>query len=174
MPNRWDIFLNIQLDHSSANRRLNYILWIEDIINTTIILPGTSNAVAEENSIIGIDMSVSNSYESALFSDKLYSGTGASAIYPLLGCRTKSDWRFVATGKYRIYLPNRCQLNSQQNLTICHSDMLSPISVITLCKTKFCWRRQIQVDQYCHCLFPSFVISSKLLLQLCRRAENNI
>ncbi|KAH8108082.1 S-adenosyl-L-methionine dependent methyltransferase [Cristinia sonorae] len=54
--------------------RLNYILWLEDILEATAIAVGT------QRFITGIDI-----------------GTGASAIYPLLGCRSNENWRFVAT-----------------------------------------------------------------------------
>ncbi|KAI5832042.1 hypothetical protein K523DRAFT_299131 [Schizophyllum commune Tattone D] len=52
--------------------RLNYILWLQDIIAAT--QDKTSGPV------LGIDV-----------------GTGASAIYPLLGCATDARWAFVAT-----------------------------------------------------------------------------
>ncbi|RXW18151.1 hypothetical protein EST38_g7706 [Candolleomyces aberdarensis] len=45
--------------------RLNYVLWIQDIVETT----GRAG----------------------------YSGTGASAIYPLLACKSNSEWEMVAT-----------------------------------------------------------------------------
>ncbi|KAL1734596.1 hypothetical protein EV714DRAFT_268728 [Schizophyllum commune] len=52
--------------------RLNYILWLQDIIAAT----------QDETSgpVLGIDV-----------------GTGASAIYPLLGCAADTRWAFVAT-----------------------------------------------------------------------------
>ncbi|KAJ7741984.1 S-adenosyl-L-methionine dependent methyltransferase [Mycena maculata] len=52
--------------------RLNYVLWIQDLLRTT-------EFVGREP-VRGIDI-----------------GTGASAIYPLLSCKLKSDWSFVAT-----------------------------------------------------------------------------
>ncbi|TFK38853.1 hypothetical protein BDQ12DRAFT_82541 [Crucibulum laeve] len=52
--------------------RMNYILWIQDIIDA---YPGSS-----KRTVGGIDI-----------------GTGASAIYPLLGCKMASNWHFVAT-----------------------------------------------------------------------------
>lgn len=52
-------------------QRLNYLLWLEDIFNT----------VDEYNEpLTGLDI-----------------GTGASCIFPLLGCRLRSNWNFVAT-----------------------------------------------------------------------------
>ncbi|KAF8162434.1 S-adenosyl-L-methionine dependent methyltransferase [Mycena galopus ATCC 62051] len=52
--------------------RLNYVLWIQDIIRTTEFLGNKP--------CFGLDI-----------------GTGASAIYPLLSCKMNSDWSFVAT-----------------------------------------------------------------------------
>lgn len=46
--------------------------------------------------VVGIDMSV---YSLVLrgISNAVSSGTGASAIYPLLACRQNPDWVFLAT-----------------------------------------------------------------------------
>ncbi|KAK0223916.1 hypothetical protein IW262DRAFT_1433222 [Armillaria fumosa] len=49
--------------------RLNYVLWIQDIMREH-----------PSSSVCGIDI-----------------GTGASAIYPLLACKLEPDWSFVAT-----------------------------------------------------------------------------
>ncbi|GAB6026479.1 hypothetical protein CHUAL_012905 [Chamberlinius hualienensis] len=54
--------------------RLNYILWIEDLLET---IP--QNMRSHDSSICGLDI-----------------GTGATCIYPLLGCK-KNGWKFVAT-----------------------------------------------------------------------------
>ncbi|KAL1682112.1 hypothetical protein EV122DRAFT_287374 [Schizophyllum commune] len=51
--------------------RLNYILWLQDIITASL---------DDKDLVLGIDV-----------------GTGASAIYPLLGCATDARWAFVAT-----------------------------------------------------------------------------
>ncbi|KAH9921568.1 S-adenosyl-L-methionine dependent methyltransferase [Epithele typhae] len=59
-------------------RLLNYLLWLEDVVNATHLALGSD---AETQPIIrGLDI-----------------GTGASAIYPLLGCRLKPNWTFAAT-----------------------------------------------------------------------------
>ncbi|THH26920.1 hypothetical protein EUX98_g7273 [Antrodiella citrinella] len=55
--------------------QLNYVLWLEDILHVTNIAYGL-----QEAPVVGIDI-----------------GTGASAIYPMLGCRKNVHWRFVAT-----------------------------------------------------------------------------
>ncbi|EPQ50290.1 hypothetical protein GLOTRDRAFT_123633 [Gloeophyllum trabeum ATCC 11539] len=52
--------------------RLNYILWLQDIVRETSDNP--------DGLVRGIDI-----------------GTGASAIYPLLACRLQPNWHFVAT-----------------------------------------------------------------------------
>ncbi|EGN94820.1 hypothetical protein SERLA73DRAFT_171215 [Serpula lacrymans var. lacrymans S7.3] len=52
--------------------RLNYVLWIQDIIRSTY--------GQHTNTIRGIDI-----------------GTGASAIYPLLACTLEPSWCFAAT-----------------------------------------------------------------------------
>ncbi|KAI0033736.1 hypothetical protein K488DRAFT_47114 [Vararia minispora EC-137] len=55
-------------------RRLNYVLWIQDIIHATRC------CYPRDTRIRGIDI-----------------GTGASAIYPLLLCRLSPEWRMVGT-----------------------------------------------------------------------------
>ncbi|KAJ6542267.1 ribosomal RNA large subunit methyltransferase F-like protein [Mycena sp. CBHHK59/15] len=50
--------------------RLNYVLWIQDILQAT----GSAGPVH------GVDI-----------------GTGASAIYPLLACKLEPDWSFITT-----------------------------------------------------------------------------
>lgn len=58
--------------------RFNYILWIQDLLDTT------SNSYADrynaERTVTGLDI-----------------GTGASCIYPLLGCSQRPKWRFAVT-----------------------------------------------------------------------------
>ncbi|KAI1740216.1 hypothetical protein F4680DRAFT_123864 [Xylaria scruposa] len=58
--------------------RHNYILWLKDLLD------GTSSSYAEqyepEREVMGLDI-----------------GTGASLIYPLLGCVQRAGWSFVAT-----------------------------------------------------------------------------
>ncbi|KAJ8453876.1 hypothetical protein ONZ51_g13354 [Trametes cubensis] len=56
--------------------RLNYILWLEDVMEVVSLALGEP----PNRSIRGLDV-----------------GTGASAIYPLLGCRTHANWSFTAT-----------------------------------------------------------------------------
>ncbi|KAI8974587.1 S-adenosyl-L-methionine dependent methyltransferase [Trametes punicea] len=56
--------------------RLNYILWLEDVLDTTSL----ALALDSGRSVRGLDV-----------------GTGASAIYPLLGCQTHPNWSFTGT-----------------------------------------------------------------------------
>ncbi|KAJ7196562.1 S-adenosyl-L-methionine dependent methyltransferase [Mycena pura] len=68
------IALEIPLNRLLRNilDRLNYVLWIQDIIQATQFL--------ERSPIRGMDI-----------------GTGSSAIYPLLSCKLDPHWSFIAT-----------------------------------------------------------------------------
>ncbi|GKZ97352.1 hypothetical protein AnigIFM59636_000735 [Aspergillus niger] len=58
--------------------RLNYILWLQDLLDTT----GDEyrDNYDPDREVIGLDI-----------------GTGCCSIYPLLGCSMRPHWRFVAT-----------------------------------------------------------------------------
>jgi len=56
--------------------RHNYILWLKDLLDTTTYNSGER----QEGRISGLDV-----------------GTGASCIYPLLGCAQRAGWCFLAT-----------------------------------------------------------------------------
>ncbi|KIW94772.1 uncharacterized protein Z519_04749 [Cladophialophora bantiana CBS 173.52] len=58
--------------------RFNYILFIQSLLDSTS--PSFHQGFDPERQVIGLDI-----------------GTGASAIYPLLACRQRSQWRFLAT-----------------------------------------------------------------------------
>ncbi|KIK05304.1 hypothetical protein K443DRAFT_91538 [Laccaria amethystina LaAM-08-1] len=58
--------------------RLNYVLWIQDIMHAHRHLQSSPNY--KSHVVRGIDV-----------------GTGASAIYPLLACKLEPTWEFVAT-----------------------------------------------------------------------------
>ncbi|KAF8815187.1 S-adenosyl-L-methionine dependent methyltransferase, partial [Phlegmacium glaucopus] len=62
--------LSHRMDH-----RLNYILWIQDIVHAHDYVLGNPRW-----RVRGIDI-----------------GTGSTAIYPFLGCKLESEWEFVAT-----------------------------------------------------------------------------
>ncbi|OQE23258.1 hypothetical protein PENSTE_c009G05350 [Penicillium steckii] len=58
--------------------RLNYILWLHDVLDSTT---GSSNVTNDpERKVVGLDI-----------------GTGCCSIYPLLGCKARPNWNFVAT-----------------------------------------------------------------------------
>ena len=58
--------------------RLNYLLWIEDLLALRAATPAAGAEAAA--AVVGVDI-----------------GTGASCVYPLLGAARHADWRFVAT-----------------------------------------------------------------------------
>jgi len=58
--------------------RLNYLFWIQDLLDTTS--DSYSDKYDPKRAVIGYDI-----------------GTGASCIYPLLGCVLRPKWRIVAT-----------------------------------------------------------------------------
>ncbi|CAI2173816.1 17699_t:CDS:10 [Funneliformis geosporum] len=74
----FNLVLDIPLDTlcPPIPSRLNYIHWIEDLVSST-----ESHEDLDQNTIYGIDI-----------------GTGASCIYPLLGCTLNKNWAFLATG----------------------------------------------------------------------------
>ncbi|KAK7955762.1 uncharacterized protein PG986_004984 [Apiospora aurea] len=58
--------------------RHNYILWLKSLLDTSS--PTYADAYEPERKVTGLDV-----------------GTGASAVYPLLGCAQRPSWSFVAT-----------------------------------------------------------------------------
>jgi len=58
--------------------RLNYILWIQSLLDTTS--SSYSDVYDVKREVLGLDI-----------------GTGASCIYPLLGCSQRPKWRFAGT-----------------------------------------------------------------------------
>eukprot|EP01130_Rhizamoeba_saxonica_P000092 TRINITY_DN1010_c1_g1_i2.p1 TRINITY_DN1010_c1_g1~~TRINITY_DN1010_c1_g1_i2.p1 ORF type:complete len:303 (-),score=60.17 TRINITY_DN1010_c1_g1_i2:547-1455(-) len=79
----FQIDINLPLDHlcPTVTSRLNYILWIQDLLNYGCSFKKRKLDQNKKNqpAITGIDI-----------------GTGASCIYPLLGVRL-SGWSFLAT-----------------------------------------------------------------------------
>ncbi|KAK9468495.1 hypothetical protein V1512DRAFT_259631 [Lipomyces arxii] len=60
-----------------VSNRLNYILWIQDLLDSdNFDIDGGVNT----HVVTGLDV-----------------GTGVSCIYPLLGCRLRSNWNFIGT-----------------------------------------------------------------------------
>ncbi|KAF7351364.1 S-adenosyl-L-methionine-dependent methyltransferase [Mycena sanguinolenta] len=88
----FEISLNLPLNRlcPPVPNRLNYVLWIQDVIRTTEFLEHTPP-------VLGLDI-----------------GTGASAIYPLLSCRLDSAWSFIATDVDNFSL-SCAQSNVEQN-----------------------------------------------------------
>ncbi|CAJ2502095.1 Uu.00g049480.m01.CDS01 [Anthostomella pinea] len=63
--------------------RHNYVLWMKDLINSSSASSGLGcdrDEHEHEHRVTGLDI-----------------GTGASAIYPLLGCAQRPSWSFIAT-----------------------------------------------------------------------------
>ncbi|KAI1090254.1 hypothetical protein F5B19DRAFT_329187 [Rostrohypoxylon terebratum] len=76
--------------------RHNYILWLKELIDSTS--PLHSHSVEPIRQVTGLDI-----------------GTGASLIYPLLGCAQRSSWSFIATDvdpKSLAYARRNAKLNN--------------------------------------------------------------
>ena len=90
VPNRFGIQSKWWLQ-DSLGLRLNYVLWIQDILQSTSSLSGVGP-------VHGLDMCVYSTHPWFKVVSVGQSGTGASAIYPLLSCKLNPDWTFTATG----------------------------------------------------------------------------
>ncbi|KAI0370786.1 S-adenosyl-L-methionine dependent methyltransferase [Pilatotrama ljubarskyi] len=95
---------------STSANRLNYILWLQDVVDAVSLALGE----ASERPVLGLDI-----------------GTGASAIYPLLGCRTRPNWSFTATEVDEQSYQSACrnvQANGlQDRIKVVHVDPAGPI-----------------------------------------------
>jgi 23S rRNA (adenine1618-N6)-methyltransferase len=78
--------------------RLNYILWAQALLDTTSST--FSDRYDPTREVIALDI-----------------GTGASAIYPLLGCATRDNWRFAGTDIDDLSLNYAAQNIKANNLT---------------------------------------------------------
>ncbi|KAI1373304.1 hypothetical protein F4677DRAFT_456118 [Hypoxylon crocopeplum] len=79
--------------------RHNYILWLKDLLDSSSPLRADSRGTAR--GVTGLDI-----------------GTGASLIYPLLGCAQRPSWSFVATdvdAKSLAYARKNAALNNLQS-----------------------------------------------------------
>ena len=74
--------------------RLNYLLWIQALLDTTS--ESYSGSFDPKREVIGLDI-----------------GTGASCVYPLLGCSQRPNWRFAGTD-----IDDRSLQFAQQNVQI--------------------------------------------------------
>ncbi|EFW17460.1 hypothetical protein CPSG_05903 [Coccidioides posadasii str. Silveira] len=79
---RRDFKLNVELSDDRlcppVPNRFNYVLWLQDLIDTTN--DDYRGGYDPEREVVGLDI-----------------GTGASCIYPLLACAQRPKWMFVAT-----------------------------------------------------------------------------
>ncbi|GBB93819.1 hypothetical protein RclHR1_22370002 [Rhizophagus clarus] len=99
----FNLFLDIPLDTlcPPVPSRLNYIHWIEDLVSST-----ESHEESGQHTVYGIDI-----------------GTGASCIYPLLGCTLNKNWVFLATDideKAVKYAKDNVQRNSLDDRITVH------------------------------------------------------
>ncbi|KAI6163070.1 S-adenosyl-L-methionine dependent methyltransferase [Pisolithus thermaeus] len=69
-------------------QRLNYVLWIQDIVRAT---------ASDVSLIRGVDMCALIPLPATTPLTQVNRGTGASVVYPLLACRLETTWQFVAT-----------------------------------------------------------------------------
>lgn len=94
--------------------RFSYILWVQDLLDTTS--EEYSDRYDPDREVVGLDMydlpfllspSLSRHVpftdwirkkQKGLTKISYNRGTGASCIYPLLGCAQRPRWRFIATG----------------------------------------------------------------------------
>jgi 23S rRNA A1618 N6-methylase RlmF len=98
------------LTHFGLNRgvevpnRLNYLLWLQDVVDASGLGEGSGERV------VGLDMYASLHSEDLCETSRLtpftHSGIGASAIYPLLGCKLCPSWSFVGTGMHILPFAN--------------------------------------------------------------------
>ena len=94
----WDMPLNRLCPALTV--RLNYLHWIEDLLATMDLAPVASNhgdAVSPSSSSSLSSSTTSTPTPSSPPRLGLDIGTGASIIYPLLGCQLHAAWHFVAT-----------------------------------------------------------------------------
>ncbi|OAL24100.1 hypothetical protein AYO22_05982 [Fonsecaea multimorphosa] len=75
---RFTINPSMVLMRIQVPNRFNYILFIQRLLDSTS--PSFHQGFDPDRQVIGLDI-----------------GTGASAIYPLLACRQRPQWRFLAT-----------------------------------------------------------------------------
>jgi len=98
-----DFGLNISLPPDRlcppVPNRLNYILWIQSLLDTTT--ESYQDVYDAEREVLGLDI-----------------GTGASCIYPLIGCSQRPNWRFAGTDvdeKSLQFARQNVQANGLQN-----------------------------------------------------------
>ncbi|KAJ5563659.1 hypothetical protein N7535_008823 [Penicillium sp. DV-2018c] len=92
--------------------RLNYILWLQDLLDSTA--GGLRERYDRDREVVGLDI-----------------GTGCIGIYPLLGCATRPRWNFAATdidsNNIRTSQHNVALNNLESRIRIVHSDPNGPL-----------------------------------------------
>ncbi|KAI2257949.1 hypothetical protein LOZ10_004855 [Ophidiomyces ophidiicola] len=89
---------NGQLDFNNPDVvRFNYILWLQDLVDSTA--NRYTDSYDPERAVAGLDI-----------------GTGASCIYPLLGCAQRPAWTFLATGTFLCLVESNRQLILQSDI----------------------------------------------------------
>ncbi|KAJ5958884.1 uncharacterized protein N7479_006034 [Penicillium vulpinum] len=92
--------------------RLNYILWLQDLLDSTA--GGLHEGYDRDREVVGLDI-----------------GTGCISIYPLLGCATRPRWNFVATdidlNNLRTSQHNVSLNNLESRIRIIRSDPDGPL-----------------------------------------------
>ncbi|TVY38439.1 U6 small nuclear RNA (adenine-(43)-N(6))-methyltransferase [Lachnellula subtilissima] len=98
--------------------RLNYLLWIQGLLDTTS--DNYADTYDPKREVLGLDI-----------------GTGASCIYPMLGCAQRPNWRFAGTDideKSMQFAKTNVQQNGLQNriklLQTQKSDPLLPLDMM--------------------------------------------
>ncbi|KZF23351.1 DUF890 domain protein [Xylona heveae TC161] len=99
--------------------RFNYILWLQDLIDTTS--DSFSDKYEPARKVFGLDI-----------------GTGASCIYPLLGCTQRSNWNFAGTDideeSLKYARKNVAANELDQRITLFKSDRNGPLIPLDLLK----------------------------------------
>lgn len=102
----WELFLPrifyYQLIYEQVPNRLNYLLWIQGLLDTTS--DSYADTYDPEREVLGLDI-----------------GTGASCIYPMLGCAQRPNWRFAGTGT--VPTVPTAQNSNSTNVLIATSDI---------------------------------------------------
>ncbi|KAF8476217.1 hypothetical protein BDZ91DRAFT_711191 [Kalaharituber pfeilii] len=86
--------------------RLNYILWLQDLLDTTS--GGPTDSYDPNREVIGLDI-----------------GVGASCIYPLLGCASRPTWKFIGTD-----IDDKSLLYAQKQVSL--SDLEGRIKIVKM------------------------------------------
>lgn len=92
--------------------RHNYILWLKNLVDSSA--PSYAQAYEPERQVMGLDI-----------------GTGASLIYPLLGCAQRPAWSFIATdvdARSLAYARRNVELNNlQSRVRVISRDITAPL-----------------------------------------------